>query len=68
VKTERAGPKPMRQPFIHAPLNCEDCGDDIPFGHRRLRCRDCKKLVCSWCAGHAHDTRRAGEKGERDGR
>lgn len=37
---------------------CDDCGDEVLPLRRRLRCRDCKKLVCNWCAGHVHDTRR----------
>jgi len=35
---------------------CEDCGEEVKG--RRFRCRDCKKLVCSWCSGHAHRCRK----------
>jgi len=53
-----------RKPFVDAPLECEDCGEDIPVGRRRLRCSDCQKLVCSWCAGHVHNVGRQNQASE----
>lgn len=43
-----------REPFIDAPLACEDFGESIDIGRRRIRCKHCGKLVCGWCYNHVH--------------
>jgi hypothetical protein len=37
---------------VSAPIECEDCGEEMPPNTRRRTCSHCGLKVCGWCDHH----------------